>query len=234
MGLSNYLPNSRINQSGVCTSSTRPASPYEGQVMYETDTDRVLVYNNAAWVDPSTGKTGRSGLVVMTPTSVSGSGVSLSGSTVSVSAASSATINGVFTSDFDFYQIRMFLLSSGSQVAITGQFTIAGTATATNYTTQSLNVYSTTIAADLNSNQTSFSVGNTTTNTYAPFILEVFYPNNNTTTHVLSQNHNYNAFPDMLGYRGARHTVATQFDGIKFTVSSGTFSGTIQTHGVNK
>jgi hypothetical protein len=38
MGLSNYLPNSRINQPGVCTSSTRPVSPYEGQVIYETDT----------------------------------------------------------------------------------------------------------------------------------------------------------------------------------------------------
>jgi hypothetical protein len=50
MGLSNYLANSRINQPGVCTSSTRPASPYEGQVIYETDTNRVLVYDSAAWV----------------------------------------------------------------------------------------------------------------------------------------------------------------------------------------
>jgi hypothetical protein len=50
MALSNYLPNSRISQAGVCTSSTRPVSPYEGFVIYETDTDRVLVYNNSAWV----------------------------------------------------------------------------------------------------------------------------------------------------------------------------------------
>lgn len=49
MGLSNYLPNSRINQPGVCTSTTRPASPYEGQVIYETDTDRVLVWNGTGW-----------------------------------------------------------------------------------------------------------------------------------------------------------------------------------------
>jgi hypothetical protein len=53
MGLSNYLPSSRISQSGVCTSSTRPASPYEGQVIYETDTDRVLVWNASAWVMPN-------------------------------------------------------------------------------------------------------------------------------------------------------------------------------------
>jgi hypothetical protein len=34
---------------GVCTSSTRPASPYEGQAIYETDTDKVLVWNGTAW-----------------------------------------------------------------------------------------------------------------------------------------------------------------------------------------
>ena len=35
---------------GVCTSTTRPTAPYEGQLIYETDTDRVLVWNNSAWV----------------------------------------------------------------------------------------------------------------------------------------------------------------------------------------
>jgi len=38
---------------GVCTSSTRPASPFDGQMIYETDTDRVLVWNNSAWVQIS-------------------------------------------------------------------------------------------------------------------------------------------------------------------------------------
>lgn len=36
-------------RSGVCTSTTRPSAPYEGQMIYETDTDRVLVYNGSAW-----------------------------------------------------------------------------------------------------------------------------------------------------------------------------------------
>ena len=50
MGLSNYVPNSRVSQAGVCTSTTRPATPYEGQVIYETDTNRVLVWDASAWV----------------------------------------------------------------------------------------------------------------------------------------------------------------------------------------
>ena len=49
MGISSQLAAARLIQPGVCTSSTRPASPYEGQVIYETDTDKVLVYNGSAW-----------------------------------------------------------------------------------------------------------------------------------------------------------------------------------------
>jgi hypothetical protein len=52
MGLSNYLPSSRLIKPGVCTSTTRPASPFEGQVIYETDTDKMLVYNGSAWYAP--------------------------------------------------------------------------------------------------------------------------------------------------------------------------------------
>ena len=33
----------------VCTSSTRPPSPTEGQVIYETDTDLLLVYDGSSW-----------------------------------------------------------------------------------------------------------------------------------------------------------------------------------------
>lgn len=35
---------------GVCTSTTRPQAPFEGQLIYETDTNRVLIWDNAAWV----------------------------------------------------------------------------------------------------------------------------------------------------------------------------------------
>jgi hypothetical protein len=36
-------------KTGVCTSSTRPSGPYEGQMIYETDTDMIAVWNGTAW-----------------------------------------------------------------------------------------------------------------------------------------------------------------------------------------
>ena len=49
MGISQQIGASSLSKPGVCTSSTRPATPYEGQMIYETDTDKVLVYNGSAW-----------------------------------------------------------------------------------------------------------------------------------------------------------------------------------------
>ncbi len=37
-------------RTGVCTSTNRPTTPYEGQVIYETDTDNMYVWSGAAWV----------------------------------------------------------------------------------------------------------------------------------------------------------------------------------------
>jgi microcystin-dependent protein len=36
-------------RSGVCTSSTRPTSPYVGQLIFETDTFNVLFWNGSIW-----------------------------------------------------------------------------------------------------------------------------------------------------------------------------------------
>lgn len=35
---------------GVCTSTTRPTSPFNGQVIYETDSKQTLVWQGSAWV----------------------------------------------------------------------------------------------------------------------------------------------------------------------------------------
>ncbi len=49
MGISQQIGASSLIKPGVCTSTTRPASPYAGQYIYETDTNRFYIYNGSSW-----------------------------------------------------------------------------------------------------------------------------------------------------------------------------------------
>ena len=51
MPLSTVLGAQSLIKPGVCTSSTRPASPYTGQMIYETDTNKLRIWNSSAWSD---------------------------------------------------------------------------------------------------------------------------------------------------------------------------------------
>ena len=46
-----------IGNSIVCLSTTRPVTPFEGQVIRETDTNKELTYSGAAWVETNTWNT---------------------------------------------------------------------------------------------------------------------------------------------------------------------------------
>jgi hypothetical protein len=96
MGISNYVPSSRVSQAGVCTSSTRPASPYEGQMIYETDTNRVLVYDNTAWV-----------MIADTDTPPGMELIKAS----SFTSSSNMLMESVFSSTYDNYRIHVNIQS---------------------------------------------------------------------------------------------------------------------------
>lgn len=50
MPLSSIVGAQSVVKPGVCTSTNRPASPFDGQVIYETDTDRIVVWDGSSWV----------------------------------------------------------------------------------------------------------------------------------------------------------------------------------------
>ena len=55
MGITQQIGSSSLIKPGVVdNTAARPASPFEGQMVYEKDTDRVLVYSGTAWVMPGT------------------------------------------------------------------------------------------------------------------------------------------------------------------------------------
>lgn len=76
---------------GVCTSTTRPASPFTGQTIYDTTTSTTLVWNGTAWVTQTT-----SVLQVKTVnkanafTTTSGSYVDVTDLTISITPTSSS------------------------------------------------------------------------------------------------------------------------------------------------
>jgi hypothetical protein len=50
MPLSSVVGAQSIVKPGVCTSSTKPASPFDGQVIYMTDADQMAVWDGSSWV----------------------------------------------------------------------------------------------------------------------------------------------------------------------------------------
>jgi hypothetical protein len=123
MGLSNYLPNSRISQSGVVPNEAgRPVSPYTGQVIYQLDTLRTLVWNGTAWVDLSTGQTERSGLAFITKFTAAGTSRFL-------------ICDNIFSTAYDNYRIEVVMRGAVNDNNLFFQYLdSSGNAVTSNYT----------------------------------------------------------------------------------------------------
>lgn len=126
MPITNYLPSSRLIQPGVCTSSTRPASPFHGQVIYETDTKQTLVYNGSAWVMLTDADTPPGLELVKTQTI---------GTTVS-----SVTVSDVFSATYENYRI---IVSGGVGSTAAGVYLQLGSSTTGYYSAQAYTLFST-------------------------------------------------------------------------------------------
>lgn len=101
MGLSSQLAPSAIAKPGViANAAARPASPYDGQVVYQQDTDQAYVWNGSAWVLLSTGTANPPGLEYI--------------STTSFTAASTMQFTSAFTSAYRNYRCILEMTASSS------------------------------------------------------------------------------------------------------------------------
>ena len=107
MGISQQIGSSSLSKPGVCTSSTRPATPYEGQMIYETDTDKVLVYNGSAWIIPNSPAQNPTGLELVTTATCSSGGTASGGVVTIGSTVSSVTVSNAFSTTYDNYVIMI-------------------------------------------------------------------------------------------------------------------------------
>lgn len=174
------------------------------------------------------------GLWRMTPTSVSGSGASITSGKgqISLNACAAVTINGVFTADFENYLLVARLSFTGGDTYI--QLTASGTATAgTAYNWSMMQAYSgagvTTTRTANTGSVTFMSNGNgvyqsATSDIFAPQLAQVtmFQTAN------LRNDGAYTVPANYLFYGNCNNT--TQYDGIKIT-GGGNMTGTISIYG---
>lgn len=198
---------------GVCTSTSRPASPYEGMVIYETDTNRVLVYDNSAWV--MIADTDQPPGLQLVKTHAVGTG------------ASSAVVSDVFSSEFDNYRIIISNVdfSAGSQDV---KMTLGSTATGY-YGTQEYNFPSTSTTGKIYlSNAAYFGVAFSGTNNDTSVSIELHSPylSAYTTCTCHWQGNQYS------GYFLGSLDNTTSYTAFTITPNSGTMTGgTIRVYG---
>lgn len=118
MGISNNASGLRP---GVCTSTTRPTAPYTGQIIYETDTGYLRVWDGSAWDYLSQSQDGTTNIkasdigawTTFTPTFKFGS-----------SAAATASTFGGYTIIGKTLILQAGFISSGSQSSGSLSFTL--------------------------------------------------------------------------------------------------------------
>jgi hypothetical protein len=101
MGLTNQIGASSLIRPGVIdNAAARPASPFEGQCIFQKDTDQLLVWNGTAWVIPNQTTTNPNGLELIKT------------QTVGTSVAS-VSVTDAFSSTYDDYRV-MYMGGTGS------------------------------------------------------------------------------------------------------------------------
>lgn len=206
---------------GVATSTSRPAVPFDGQVISETDTDSLKVYNGSAWVTPP------GGLVCVK-------------AQTAFTAASTITVDNVFTSTYTNYLLH---ISSTCATAsdVTLQLRASGTtATASDYNYQLLQVNSTTLSGVRTASSSSVGIYTTSQGStlYDFSQTTIYQPQLAAATgfHAFSHYNNSASYTQPLrkDFFGS-HALATSYDGFILTNSgSNAMTGTYTIYGYAK
>ena len=147
-----YVTGTRINilnlGAGACTPTAGAGVTINGTIsalatngaacVIKTDTNTWSFYQISA--------SNSAGLDLITPTSVAGSGVTLSGGAVSFSGSTSVSVNGCFTSTYANYRIIISGVCNAFS-ALDARLRLAGTDSTTSYTSQTLRASATTVSA---------------------------------------------------------------------------------------
>lgn len=197
-----------------------------GSLGYQTDTGVDYRYDGSAWVLLL------SGLNLLKPTTVTGGTIVGKGG-ITVSAVSAVSVNGVFSSTFDFNRINLNLTTSGA-ASLTVTLRVAGTDAATNYDRQSLVGSSAAASASQTLAATSWTINSAIAGAKHSGNIDLFDAGNAVATTGTSAIASVdNPMTTSASYRAwaLGHRTATAYDGFTITASTGTISGKISVMG---
>lgn len=228
MGISQYIGASAYTKPGVCTSTTRPAAPYTGQVIFETDTNKMLVWNTSAWVIPNSPAQNPQGLEFISNTSFS--------------AVPSVTVSNIFSALYDNYHISFNVFSSSTAARYCSfQLCSSGTPSTSGYYSKSMwyDIANAATFAYVNSDGRSdgMSLGpigyvNVGEGSYD---VDLHYPFATRNTRMSGSGSGLYATAYYTGVTTAGLFTTTQsFDGIKLLPTADNITGTIAVYGYRK
>lgn len=201
---------------GVCTSTTRPTSPFNGQVIYETDTKQTLVWQGTAWVMLTDADTPPSIELVKTE---------------SFTTQDPYDLTNIFSSNYRYYKILMEVTGS-SVSALSAQF-LSGTNTPytlANYYRYGFYVSGAgTYTGFSQATQTNMFITNSTTAHASPVEMTIFSPNTTDRKYVMLQSFDPNSGLQIVLHHQC--DTNTQFTGLRFDAATGSISGRVRVHG---
>lgn len=177
------------------------------------------------WLVASSDLTNGSDIIY--PTSVAGSGVTLSGGEVSFSAATTVSVNGCFTSTYQNYQV-LIAYSVSASAFVNSRYRSAGTDdSASNYFQQYLSAVNTAVGG----------LSSTATSQYTAFaastdphysVVQISGPNLAAQTSLLAAN----LRSDGIMHFSCKKNTTTQYDGFSLIPASGTVTGKMRIYGM--
>lgn len=241
---------------GVTASATAPASPVNGSAWFDTNDGTLYVYytdvNGSQWVEVQadsalgsqlatrmstaetniTGLTAKDGLIPIVPTSVTvnvGSGSVAANGTITISGASSVTLNGIFSSTYNNYYIVSAFTSASADADIQSQLTGPSTLNA-GYIGGRYGMASSGVTNTWYTTQGSATIARMSGSGGCSFQCVITNPGNTSYKRWLTQTMD-NDFAMNGGFRNTTSAVA--YTGMNLYTTTPTFGGTIKVYGYN-
>jgi hypothetical protein len=182
----------------------------------------------------------KNGLILLTPTSIAYTGtsatISANGS-VSFSAVSSLSLNGVFSADYDNYMIVSDNTNSDTTTShiFTYHLRSSGTdASTANYTYQRLDANGTTVSGARSASQTYGWYGAAGYGAYLGNIFHLYGPHLAQPTASRNISTAMSSLGVLIVDVATTHSLSTSYDGITFSIVSGNVTGRVAVYGMRK